>query len=77
MFLFGLRRFRMGPLGLAFTGYQLWRRLSPQQKQALRARATQLGGSIRRRPSDRKPAANGPGGIGEAAAGGPEETGTR
>ena len=41
MFLFAARRFgRMGPLGIAYTGYRLWRRLSPQQKQALRARPT-------------------------------------
>lgn len=43
MFLFGTRRFgRIGPLGIAYTGYRLWRRLSPEQKQALRARAVAL-----------------------------------
>ena len=40
MFLFGARRFgRMGPIGIADAGYRLWRRLSPEQKHALRARA--------------------------------------
>jgi hypothetical protein len=29
-------------LGIAHTGYRLWRRLSPEQKQALRARALAL-----------------------------------
>jgi hypothetical protein len=87
MFLFGARRFgRMGPLGLAYTGYQLWRRLSPQQKQALKSRATQFGLSMRRRSSGlRPPRTNGPGGIGEsavrdqvstAASGSPEDTET-
>jgi hypothetical protein len=43
MFLFAALRFgRMGPLGIAYTGYRLWRRLSPEQKQALRARAVAL-----------------------------------
>jgi hypothetical protein len=27
----------MGPLGIALTGYQLWRRLSPKQKAAIRS----------------------------------------
>ena len=41
MFLFGgARRFRgIGPLGLALMGYQLWRRLSAQQKSAIREHA--------------------------------------
>lgn len=48
MFLFGARRFgRVGPLGLAYTGYQLYKRLSPQQKQAIRARTGQLAGRVR------------------------------
>ena len=53
MFLFGMRRFgRMGPLGLAYTGYQLWRRLSPAQKQRIRGGATSLAGRARRRRAD-------------------------
>jgi hypothetical protein len=56
MFLFGARRFgRMGPLGLALTGYQLWKRLSPQQKQAIRGHATQFGDRIRNRPPTARP----------------------
>jgi hypothetical protein len=68
MFLFGMRRFgRMGPLGLLFTAYRLWRRLSPQQKQALRAHGARLGRNMRRRGSDfRSRRTNGPGGIGES-----------
>jgi hypothetical protein len=53
MFLFGLRRFgRLGPLGLAYTAYRLWRRLSPQQRQAVRRRTRQAADRIRagRRP---------------------------
>jgi hypothetical protein len=54
MFLFGARRFgRLGPLGIAYTGYRLWRRLSPEQKQALRARALAL--SERARGTRRTP----------------------
>jgi hypothetical protein len=50
MFLFGARRFgRMGPMGLAYTGYQIYRRLSPQQKQAIRMRAGQLASRARAR----------------------------
>lgn len=50
MFLFRLGRVgRMGPMGLAFTAYQLWRRLSPQQKAAIRSRA----GLLVRRVRDR------------------------
>jgi len=50
MFFFGARRFgRMGPLGIAYTAYRLWRRLSPAQKQALRARAAALTGEARSR----------------------------
>jgi hypothetical protein len=41
VFLFRLGRLgRMGPLGIAFTGYQLWRRLSPQQRAALKQRGS-------------------------------------
>jgi len=48
MFLFGARRFgRMGPLGLALAGYQLWRRMSPEQKKRVRRHASQVGGRIR------------------------------
>jgi len=51
MFLFGARRFgRMGPLGLAYTGYRLWRRLSPEQKRAIKARASNLTGRLRGGP---------------------------
>lgn len=32
----------MGPLGLAYTAYQLWRRLSPEQKQRIRAGAVNV-----------------------------------
>jgi hypothetical protein len=41
VFLFGgVRRLRgLGPLGLALLGYRLWRRLSSQQKSAIRRRA--------------------------------------
>jgi len=55
MVFFGARRFgRMGPLGLAYTGYQLWKRLSPQQKQAVTSSATQLAGRLRSaRPAQR------------------------
>jgi hypothetical protein len=42
MFLLARRFGRLGPLGIAYTGYRLWRRLSPEQKQALRARALAL-----------------------------------
>jgi hypothetical protein len=56
MFLFGPRRFgRMGPLGIAFSAYQLWRRLSPQQKQSLRSKVTAVVDQARagRRPAAR------------------------
>jgi len=53
MFLFVARRFgRFGPLGFAYTGYQLWRRLSPQQKQALRAHAAAVVERARNRRRD-------------------------
>ena len=56
MFLFGMRRFgRMGPLGLAYTGYQMWRRLSPQQKQAIRQRVGGLAQSARQANARRRP----------------------
>lgn len=48
MFLFGMRRFgRMGPLGMAYTAYQLWRRLSPDQKRQIRTRSSQLASRLR------------------------------
>jgi hypothetical protein len=48
MFLFRASRLgRMGPLGLALTGYQLWRRLSPAQKAAMRSRAQGFVGRLR------------------------------
>ena len=50
MFFFRAARFgRMGPLGLAFTGYQLWRRLSPAQKAAMRSKTQDLVGNLRGR----------------------------
>jgi hypothetical protein len=50
MFLFRASRFaRMGPVGVAFAGYELWRRLSPQQRQAIRARAAVVAGGVRSR----------------------------
>jgi hypothetical protein len=53
MFLFALRRLgRTSPLGLAFTAYQLWRRLSPQQKQAVGRRAQQVARRIGNRRRD-------------------------
>jgi hypothetical protein len=33
---------RIGPLGIAFMGYRLWRRLSPRQKAAIRHRISTL-----------------------------------
>ncbi len=49
VFLFGLRRFgRLGPMGLAYTGLQMWRRLFPQQKQAVRMRAGQAAQNVRK-----------------------------
>jgi hypothetical protein len=48
MFLFGLRRFgRFGPLGLAYTAYRLWRRLTPAQKARLRGHAAGVAGRAR------------------------------
>jgi hypothetical protein len=47
VFLFGSRRFtRLGPLGLAFGAFQLWRRLSPAQKAAIQSRAQGLLGGL-------------------------------
>ncbi len=37
---------RLGPLGIAFTGYGLWQRLSPSQKLALRSKAQGLVGGL-------------------------------
>jgi TRAP-type C4-dicarboxylate transport system substrate-binding protein len=39
-------------MGLVFAGDQMWQRLSPQQKQAVRKQATQIYGRTRAR---RKP----------------------
>jgi hypothetical protein len=49
VFLFGgVRRFKgLGPLGLAFMGYRLWRRLSAQQKSAIRERAGSAASKLR------------------------------
>jgi hypothetical protein len=56
MFLFGQRRFtRSGPLGLALTGYALWRRLSPERQAAITDRARIVAGEIQRRVSSRQP----------------------
>ena len=43
----------MGPLGLALTGYQLWRRLSPAQKAAMRSKTQGLVASVRERSEAR------------------------
>lgn len=54
--LFRLGRFgRMTPLGLALTGYRVWRRLSPQQKAAIRRRVRGVTGRARRGGSAREP----------------------
>ncbi|MDX6414286.1 MAG: hypothetical protein QOH23_1696 [Gaiellaceae bacterium] len=52
-FLRGSKFGRLGPLGMAFTGYQLWQRLSPSQRAALRSRAQGLVGGLgsRKAPS--------------------------
>ena len=57
MFLFGgVRRFRgMGPLGVAFMGYRLWRRLSVQQKSAIRQRAGSAVSKLRHRSLSQEP----------------------
>jgi hypothetical protein len=47
----------MGPLGIAFTGYQLWRRLSPQQRATIRARSGGLLTRMRRPNIVERPAA--------------------
>lgn len=50
VFLFRLSRVgRLGPLGIALTGYQLWRRLSPKQREAIRKRGGELVTRARRR----------------------------
>ena len=56
MFLFGgVRRFRgIGPLGVAFMGYRLWRRLSVQQKTAIREGAGGDVGRLRRSTSSQQ-----------------------
>lgn len=56
MFLFFARRFGFGPMGLAYAGYRVWRRLTPQQKAAISARASGFlararGGGSKRRSS--------------------------
>lgn len=55
MFLFR-RLGRVGPVGIAFTAYQLWRRLSPRQRAALRGRAGTLVAQTRGRRGARTPA---------------------
>ena len=46
------RLFRpFGPLGLAFMAYRLWRRLSPQQKAALKERVRRLTTRMRGAPA--------------------------
>lgn len=45
-FLRGAKFGRLGPLGIAFTGYRLWQRLSPSQKASLRSRAQGLVGGL-------------------------------
>jgi acyl-CoA reductase-like NAD-dependent aldehyde dehydrogenase len=42
MFLFRARRFGFGPLGLVYAAYRVWRRLTPQQRAAIGARAGSL-----------------------------------
>lgn len=55
MFLFGLRRLgRTSPLGLALTGYQLWRRLSPEQKRAVKRRAQRVAQQVAQQVGDRR-----------------------
>jgi hypothetical protein len=54
VFFLGTRKF--GPLGMAYTGYRMWRRLSPQQKAMLRGHAGTLAGRVlaaRRPPAGR------------------------
>jgi hypothetical protein len=46
-FLRGSKLGRLGPLGIALTGYRLWQRLSPSQKAAFHSRAQGLVGSLR------------------------------
>jgi hypothetical protein len=56
VFLFRVGRFgRMGPLGMAFMGYQMWRRLSPQHKAAIGKRVSAIAGQIRRGRDARRP----------------------
>lgn len=52
-FLFGGRRGfrRMGPAGMAFALYRGWRRLSPEQKAQITARARALAAGARSRRS--------------------------
>lgn len=61
MFLFRFARFgRMGPLGMAFMAYRMWRRLSPQQKAAIRRGVGGVAAGITRRGRVRTPATAAP-----------------
>ncbi|HET7136758.1 MAG TPA: hypothetical protein VFI04_00240 [Gaiellaceae bacterium] len=61
MFLLRVGRFgRIGPLGLAYTGYRMWRRLSPQQKAAIRRRVGGVAGRVRRGRSSGGPGGQAP-----------------
>jgi hypothetical protein len=39
----------MGPLSVALAGYEMWRRLSPQQKQVVRSRISEAAAGVRGR----------------------------
>jgi hypothetical protein len=57
VFLFRLSRLgRIGPVGIALTGYQLWRRLSPKQRAAIRTRGREMVTRTRRRHVAKRPA---------------------
>jgi hypothetical protein len=54
MFLLRLSRLgRLGPVGIALTAFQLWQRLSPQRRAAVRARMSELVTQARRRRTAR------------------------
>jgi hypothetical protein len=54
VFLFRVGRFgRLGPWWFAFLAYRMWRRLSPQQKAAIRARVGGVVGQVRRARTNR------------------------
>jgi hypothetical protein len=61
VFLFRAGRFgRMGPLGMAFMGYRVWRRLSPQQKASIRQRVSDVAGHVSPGSSAPRPVAGAP-----------------